>query len=168
MSAVVAMPLVISEAMAVAEGELPHARPKPIVGLAFYRKHTQALLRRYLQLSVELGRTPSMLGRIVLRGHVSSYRLRTFEDGLIFVLDVEKCIRQLDRVSRKVVVHVVLEDYSMMQTVDLTGHSSRSISRIYGDAIDRLTEHFLRFGLLEPNVENLSRVEAKIESNDTR
>jgi hypothetical protein len=115
---------------------------------------------------MELGRTPSGLGRIVLRGQVSSYRLRTFEDGLIFILDVEKCIRQLDRVSRKLVTHVALEDYSLMQAVDLTGQSGRSVARIYGDAMDRLTGLFLRFGLLRPNVEKLSRGEPKIESND--
>ena len=79
---------------------------------------------------------------------------------------MEKCIRQLDSVSRKVVIHIVLEDYSMMQAVDLTGRSTRSITRIYGGAMDRLTELFLRFGLLEPNVENLSRGEAEIRSNE--
>ncbi|MFP5229837.1 MAG: hypothetical protein ACLGXA_19660 [Acidobacteriota bacterium] len=140
MSAIFAMPFVVESAKAVAEEGLPHARPKPIAGLAFYRKHTLALLRRYLQLSIELGRAPSALGRIVLRGQVSSYRLRTFEDGLIFVLDVEKCIRQLDKASHKVIVHVALEEYSVMQAVILTGHSARSVSRIYGDALDRLTD----------------------------
>src|SRR5580700_7049064 len=87
MSAVLAMPCIVATATAVAE-PLPLARPKPIVGFAFYRKHTLALLHRYLRISMEIGRAPSALGRIVLRGRVSSYRLRTFEDGMIFVLDV--------------------------------------------------------------------------------
>lgn len=168
MSAVPVAPLVIHDARAVAETALPHARPKPISGLAFYRKHTLALLQRYLQLSMELGRAPCVLGRIVLRGHVSSYRLRTFEDGLIFVLDVERCIERLDKVSREIIVHIALEDYSVMQAVVLTGHSQRSVTRIYGDAMDRLTRLFMRFGFLGANVENLSRDEAKIQSNDTR
>jgi len=167
MSAAVAMPVVVPAARAVAEIDLPVARPRPISGLAFYRKHTAGLLRRYLQLSMELGRAPSALGRIVLRGQVSSYRLRTFEDALIFVIDVEKCLRQLDRVSLKLVTHVVLEDYSLLQAGDLTEQSGRSAARIYGDSMDRLTDLFLRFGLLRPNVENLSRGEAKIESNGT-
>ncbi len=167
MSAALAMPIVIPEAYAVTEAALPQARPKTISGLAFYRKHSVALLRRYLQVSMELGRTPSGLGRIVLRGQVSSYRLRTFEDALIFVLDVEKCIRQLDRASRRLVTHVALEDFTLLQAVDLTGHSERSAARIYGDAMDRLTNYFLRFGLLTPNVGNLSRDGGEIESNDT-
>jgi hypothetical protein len=167
MSAALAMPVVLPEAYAVAVAEMPLARPRAISGLAFYRKHTEGLLRRYMQVSVELGRTPSALGRIMLRGSVSSYRLRTFEDGLIFVLDVEKCIRQLDRASRQLVTHVALEDYTLLQAIDLTGHSGRSAARIYGAALDRLTGQFLQFGLLRPNVENLSRDEAEIESNGT-
>ncbi|HEX4310511.1 MAG TPA: hypothetical protein VHZ25_10825 [Acidobacteriaceae bacterium] len=165
MSAVFAMPCVVATATAVAESGLPRARPKPIEGYAFYRKHTLALLRRYLQVSMALGRTPSALGKMMLRGRVSSYRLRTFEEGLIFVLDIEKCINQLDRTSRRVVSYVALEDYSLVEAVILTGESSRSIARIYGDAMNRLTELFLRFGLLEPNVENLSRGGLKIKSN---
>jgi len=102
----------------------------------------------------------------VPRGRVSSYRLRTFEDGLIFVLDVEKCVKQLDQISRRVVGHVAIEDYTMMEAVTLTGQSLRSIARIYGEAMDRLTDLFLRSGLLGPNVENLSRGEAKIQSNE--
>jgi hypothetical protein len=103
----------------------------------------------------------------VLRGRVSSYRLRTFEDGIIFVLDVEKALKQLDRLSRAVVNRVALEDYSIPEAAALTGESERSINRIYGEAMDRLTAVFLQFGLLMPNVENLSRGEAKIQSNET-
>jgi hypothetical protein len=166
MSAVLATPCVVATVTAVAESQLPRARPKPIDGYAFYRKHMLALLRRYLQVSMELGRTPSALGKMMLRGRVSSYRLRTFEEGIIFTLDVEKCINQLDKISRKVVTHVALEDYTLLETVVLTGESSRSVTRIYGDAMNRLTELFLRFGLLEPNVENLSRGGPKIKSNE--
>jgi DNA-directed RNA polymerase specialized sigma24 family protein len=86
---------------------------------------------------------------------------------VIFVLDVEKCIRQLDPVSRKLVTYVVLEDYSLLQAVDLMGRSPRTVARIYGDAMDRLTSFFLQFGLLVPNVEKLSRGEAEIEGNGT-
>jgi hypothetical protein len=167
MSAAPAMPCVLVTATAVAESELPLARRKPLEGFAFYRKHTLALLQRYLHVSMELGRAPSALGKMMLRGRVSSYRLRTFEEGLIFILDVEKCINQLDRISRRVVAHVALEDYTMMEAAALTGESPRSVTRIYGEAMNRLTELFLRFGLLEPNVENLSRGGHKIQSNET-
>jgi hypothetical protein len=167
MSAMPAMACIIATAAAVAETELPVGRPKPIAGFAFYRKHTVALLRRYAQLAMELGQPQSALGKMVLRGRVSSYRLRTFEDGLVFVVDVEKCIQQLDETSRRVVAHIAIEDYTMMEAVTLTGQSVRSIGRIYGEAMDRLTDLFLRFGLLGPDVENLSRGGTKIQSNET-
>jgi hypothetical protein len=166
MSAMLALPCIIGTATAVAEAELPVGRPKPIAGFAFHRKHTVELLRRYAQLSMQLGQPQSALGKIVLRGRVSSYRLRTFEDGLIFVLDVEKCIQQLDPTSRRIVGHVAVEDYTMMEAVTLTGQGLRTVARIYGEAMDRLTDLFLRFGLLGANVENLSSGKVKIQSNE--
>ena len=166
MSALLATPCIVATARAVAEAELPRARPKPIVGFAFYRKRTVAQLRRYAQLSMELGRPQSALGKMALRGHASSYRLKTFEDGLVFVLDIEKCLNLLDRTSRKIVTHIALEDYTIVEAVSLMGRSPRSIARIYGEAMDRLTDLFLKIGVLEANVENLSRVEAKVESNE--
>ena len=138
------MPCIVASATAVAE-QFPRARPKPIVGFAFYRKHTLALLHRYLRISLEIGRAPSALGRIVLRGRVSSYRLRTFEDGMIFVLDVEKAMKQLDRLSLAVVRRIVLEDYSIPEAAALTGESERSVNRIYGEAMNRLTARFVAF-----------------------
>jgi len=166
MSAALAMPCILSTAEAFAETGLPVWRPKPIEGLAFYRKHTLAILRRYLLTSMEIGRTPCVLNNIVFQGRVSHYRLRTFEDSLIFVLDVERCLKRLDGRSRTVIAHVALEDYTPPQAALLTGESVRSVARIYHEALDRLTRFFLTFRLLDPNVEKLSRGEAGIESND--
>jgi hypothetical protein len=64
---------------------LPKALPatvqnKPIETLAFYRKHTEVLLRQYMQKSLEMGRTPSILGNCMFRGKVSSRKLHSFED----------------------------------------------------------------------------------------
>ncbi len=160
MSAALATPCIVSTATAVAENDLPAWRPRPVDGVAFCRKRTVALLRRYLQISMEIGRAPCVLGNINARGRVSCYRLRTFEDGIIFVLDVEKCLNKLDRLSRAIIAHVVLEDYSSLETAALTGESMRSVGRIYRQAMDRLTRLFWDFGLLDPNVENLSRAEA--------
>ena len=133
---------------------LPRLLPKaesvrPIETLAFYRKHTEALLREYMQKSMEMGRTPSILGNCVFRGKVSSYRLHSFEDTVIFVLDVEKCLKRLDKFSQDVVARVVLQEYSQGETAAMTGHSLRSIVRKYGEAIDMLTELFLENELLD-------------------
>jgi hypothetical protein len=162
MSAALAMPLVLDAAQAVAEPTMPFARARTVEGFAFYRKHTVALLRRYLRVSMELGRSPCILGNVVFRGRVSSYRMTTFEDLLIFVIDIEKCLKQLDRASQAVVAYMVLQDFSAFETAAITNENERSIKRIYGEALDRLTRQFLEFRLLEPNVENLSRGRAKI------
>lgn len=150
MSAALALPLVLHTAQAVTEAQCPAARARAIQGYAFYRRHTVALLRRYLRTSMEIGRMPSLLSNVVFRGHVSSYRLKTFEDLMIFVLDVEKCLRQLDRISQEVIAHMVLEDYSAFETALIVRESPRSVTRIYGEALDRLTRQFLDFGLLDP------------------
>ena len=55
-----------------------------------YRDRTKTLLLRYLRMSIEVGRLPSILGREFFRAHVTSYRVNTFEDAVIFVHDVEK------------------------------------------------------------------------------
>lgn len=165
MSAAPAMPFVLEEAQAVAETATPVARPRPIESLAFYRKHTIALLRRYLRTSMEIGRAPCVLGNMVFRGRMSSYPLRSFEDQVIFVFDVEKGLKQLDGVSQQVVAHIALEEFSPLETATLMGDSERSIWRIYGQALDRLTRTFLAYSLLDPNVENLSRGRAINQSN---
>ena len=59
--------------------------------LSAYHDRTIALLRRYFRMSLEIGRMPSVLGREVFRARVTSYRVQTFEDAVIFVHDVERC-----------------------------------------------------------------------------
>ncbi len=51
---------------------------EPSVTYAFYRKHTENLLRRYLYASLQVGRSPNLLGESIGRGWVSSRRVRTF------------------------------------------------------------------------------------------
>src|SRR5437868_3882895 len=46
--------------------------------LSLYRRYTIELLRRYMRMSMELGRMPSIIGREFFRARVSSYR----ENGL--------------------------------------------------------------------------------------
>src|SRR5271163_4428295 len=132
---------------------LPRLLPKaesvrPIETLAFYRKHTEALLREYMQKSMEMGRTPSILGNCVFRGKVSSYRLHSFEDTVIFVFDIEKCLKRLDKFSQELVARIALQEYSQGEAAALTGQPLRSIVRKYAEAIDALTAIFLEYELL--------------------
>ena len=43
-------------------------RLRPLGGLAFYRKRTEILLRRYMSVSMDMGRVPSVMGNLEFRG----------------------------------------------------------------------------------------------------
>jgi hypothetical protein len=120
----------------------------PAVSLAFYRKHTTRLLRRYLYASMQVGRAPSLLGDPVGRGWASSRPVRSFEDALIFVLDIEQCLGRLDCLDREVLCRVVLQEYTQAEAATLLGMSVRTISYRFPQAVDRLTELLLDAGLL--------------------
>lgn len=120
----------------------------PGVELAFYRKHTEHLLRRYMHLSMQMGRSPSLLGNWAFRGRVSSYRMRSFEDAVIFVFDVEKCLKVLEPFQQELVARIALQEYTQGEAAALLGWSIRSVVRKYGEALDRLTAVFLSVELL--------------------
>jgi hypothetical protein len=122
--------------------------PEPVVPIAFYRKHTEALLRRYMHLSMEMGRTPSALGNCMFRGRVSTYKVRSFEDAIIYVFDVEKCMKRLDSFSRDLVARIALQEYTQGEAAELMGLSLRSVVRKYADALDQLSTIFLEVDLL--------------------
>ncbi len=117
-----------------------HASPVPgrDPDLWLYRDRTLGLLRRYLQLSVEVGRLPSLLGREFFRTGVTSYRATTFEDAVIFVHDVGRGLEKLKGFENKLIARIVLQDYTQNETAR------------FPEAVDQLTEVFLEAGLLVP------------------
>ncbi|HEY1808962.1 MAG TPA: hypothetical protein VGG42_10390 [Acidobacteriaceae bacterium] len=157
MSAALALPLVLPVAQAVAASATPAPRLAVVGGRSEGRKVALRVLHRYLQTSMLVGRVPCFLGNQVLRGRVSSHRLPSFENALIFLFDVEKCMKQLDPFSQIVVTHIALEDYTPSEAARLTGESERTIYRFYGAALERLALLFREYEVLGPNVENLSR-----------
>ena len=116
--------------------------------LWMYRDRTIALLKRYMRLSVEVGRLPSVLGREFFRTRVTSYHVSTFEDTVIFVHDVERTIAKIDPFSQKLIAKIVLQEYSQPEAARLLGCSLRHIERYYPEALDRMSEKFLQGGLL--------------------
>lgn len=127
------------------EDQIPEDAP---VRWAFYRKHTEKLLQRYLYASLQVGRSPNVLGESVDRGWVASRRIRTFEDALIFVLDIERCIRKLSSMDQQLLTRVILQEYSHAETAELIGLSLRSVTNRLPRAIDRLTEYLVEADLL--------------------
>lgn len=120
----------------------------PVISLGFYRKHTESMLRRYLYASMQVGRAPSILGDPIARGWASSRPVRTFEDAVIFVLDIEKCLSQLGSLDRQLLSRIVIQEYTQAEAAPLLGMSVRSISYKFPQALDRLTEELLDAGLL--------------------
>lgn len=119
------------------------------VEFAFYRKYTEGMLRRYMYQSMEIGRMPSMLGNCSFRGKSSNGRRRSFEDSVIFVHDIETCLKRLDGFARELVGYIALQEYTQAEAAERLGLSVRTVVRRYADALDKLTAMFLQRDLLE-------------------
>jgi hypothetical protein len=134
--------------------EQPEAMPQesgaPKIELAFYRKYTEGMLRRYLRLSMQAGRVPSLLGRELFQANVTSYRMHNFEDAVIFCFDVEKRLGRLQVMDQQLIKRIALQQYTQGEAAGMLGLSLRNCIRQYGHALDRLTEMFLEARMLEP------------------
>jgi hypothetical protein len=118
--------------------------------LGAYRGRSLALLRRYFRMSLDIGRLPSLLGREFFRARVTSYHAQSFEDVVILVHDVERCLERLDDFSRALVARIALQEYTWDETAELMDCSRRTIARRFPRTLDRLSEIFLEVGLLQP------------------
>jgi len=118
-------------------------------GLAFYRRYTEAMLRRYLRLSMAAGRVPSLLGRELFRGHVTSYKVQSFEDVVIFCFDMEKLLGRLTVRDQQLIKRVALQQYTFGEAARILGLSLRNSTRLYGVALDHLTVMLLEANMLE-------------------
>jgi hypothetical protein len=116
--------------------------------MCLYRERTTALLRRYCRLSVELGRVPALLGREFFRSRVTSYTMHSFEDVVIFVYDVERCLEKLDEVSKKLIARIGMQEYTYEEAAKALGYNPRTVERRYPDALDRLSSILLKADLL--------------------
>jgi len=122
--------------------------PEPPPEMCLYRQRTVALLRRYFRLSIELGRLPSLVGREFFRARVTSYRMSTFEDAVIFAHDVESCLEKLDAQGQALISRMVFQEYTADETANLLHCTRRTIVRQYIDTLDVLSQAFLNAGIL--------------------
>lgn len=128
--------------------EINPAEAATLFSLAFYRRHTVKMLHRYLYASMLIGRAPSILNEPITRGWVSSRPVRTFEDAVIFVLDMENCLARLRPLDRMLLAKVVLQEYSHEEVALLFRIGLRALDTRLGVALDRLTECLMHDGLL--------------------
>src|SRR5579863_301878 len=113
-----------------------------------YRSRTAALLRRYLRFSIEVGRLPSILGRELFRSKVTSYRMASFEDAIIFVYDVQRALSQLNPFGQLLIATIIFQEYSQDEAAEHLRCARRTICREFPEALDRISEIFLEGGLL--------------------
>jgi len=118
--------------------------------MAAYRPYTRALLRRYFRVAVDIGRLPSILGGLCFRARVSSYKLHTFEDAVIFVHDIERVFDRIERHSMEIIAGVILLDYSIPEAALRLGITVQRAERRYAAALDALSSVLLEVGLLRP------------------
>ena len=118
--------------------------------LSAYRPYTRALLKRYFRMAVDIGRLPSVLGGLCFRARVSSYKLHTFEDAVIFVHDIERVFDRIERHSLEIIAGVILLDYSIPEAALRLGITVQRAERRYAAALDALAAVLLEVGLLRP------------------
>ncbi len=114
-----------------------------------YRGRTVAMLRRYMRYSIETGRLPSLLGREFFRAKVTTYTVVTFEDRVIFVHDMEKCLGRLDEFSRQLIARHILQEHDRWATAKLLHCNEKTVRRYTPIVLDLLSEILVEVGLLE-------------------
>ncbi|MFZ0863466.1 MAG: hypothetical protein ABR881_15625 [Candidatus Sulfotelmatobacter sp.] len=114
-----------------------------------YRGRTVAMLRRYMRYSIETGRLPSLLGREFFRAKVTSYTVATFEDRVIFVHDMEKCLERLDEFSRQLIARHILQEHDQAATGKLLHCTERTVRTYIPVVLDLLVEILLDVGLMK-------------------
>ena len=119
-----------------------------------YRKHTTALLRRYFRLSLSAGRLASPLAAPEPRARVSSYRLTTFEDAMIFVHDMERCLQKLEAWALESIAAYALLELPREQAAAALNLSVAQADRRYATALDRLSGILLQAGVMSRNFDD--------------
>jgi hypothetical protein len=126
------------------------SRPVLDPELSLYRSRTIGLLRRYFRMSIELGRLPSVVGREFFRAKISSYRITSFEDVVILVHDVDRCIAKLGDFEQDLIARVILQEYTVAEAAAVLDCTRRHATRLLPEALDQLSKIFLETGMLRP------------------
>jgi hypothetical protein len=119
--------------------------------MAFYQKYTEALLRKYVRMTMEAGKVPSLTNQEeMFRGKGTSYQLGHFDDVVIFLHDVDRCLEKLAAGHQDLIARIALHQYTVAETAELLGLTVRTTMRRYRIAIDSLTRILLDVKLLQP------------------
>jgi DNA-directed RNA polymerase specialized sigma24 family protein len=76
--------------------------------------------------------------------------MQTFEDSVIFVLDMERSLGLLPEFEQQVITRIVFQGHSHDSAARLFGCTRKSITRHLCVALDHLSERMLARNLLQP------------------
>jgi hypothetical protein len=113
-----------------------------------FRSQTLALVRHFFELSCQVGRLPSLLGREFFRARVSHRNIPSFEDQIVFARDIEICLSRLSDDHAEIVTLVGLYDFSLDEVGEMLRYSKTAVHKWFSEALDCLSEIFLGAGLL--------------------
>ena len=94
-----------------------------------------------------------MLGGELFRSKVTSYRISTFEDLVIFVIDFNACFSRLGEAAQRFIALHAFQEHTKEEAAARMGCDVRNARRIYCDALDELTEILLRFEMISDRLD---------------
>ena len=114
----------------------------------FFRAQTLAIVRHFFEISCQIGRLPSILGREFFRAKVSHHRVPSFEEQVVFVHDIECALARLSPRDAEIISLVGLYQYSLEEVTRLLRRSRSTVSARFVEALDTFSEILLTTGLL--------------------
>lgn len=117
----------------------------------FFRAQTLAIVRHFFEISSQIGRLPSILGREFFRSKVSHHGIPSFEEQAVFVHDVERALARLNARDLEVISLVGLHQYSLEEVSELLRLGRTTVVERFTEAVDTLAQIFLTAGLLREN-----------------
>jgi hypothetical protein len=120
--------------------------------LRCYRHLTLRMLRHYRGAATQMGHLPSLLGRCFFRAKVTSFTVHTFEDGVNFVLDMERAMEVLNQGERELIAQTIFERRGFTEVGRILRCTSRNIHYRFENTLDHFTEVLLERGLLTPSM----------------
>ena len=137
---------------------LAATQPAPVVAeealdprpeMVCFRGQTLALVRHFFELSCQVGRLPSLLGREFFRARVSHHSIPSFEDQAVFARDVELCLARLSDHHAEIITLVGLYDFSIDEVAEMFQSYRSAIHNWFASALDALSEIFLEAAVLQ-------------------
>ncbi len=138
--------LLLNSPSAQRPADLSEIDPRP--EMICFRAQTLALVRHFFEISSQVGRVSSLLGREFFRSRVSHHAIPSFEEQAVFVRDVELCLQKLNAEHTEVLTLLGLYDYSYDEVSQMLQCSRTLVRQCFNEALDCLSEVFLKTGLL--------------------